>query len=175
MRTHVGSRGHKHCAPGVLNSFDFLTPRLPDPRCFPRAFAGAEIFVIHVYAASLYSCVICRHFMCLPSRAINLRPRLAKRPVNLGRENRKIPRRLSRRGILQPRDCRVSRRAVSLIICTRARMRRFSYSADQRRRVSASIAPSISRKSPIYLLDILLRHNFSLAFSGFSVINRRHR
>lgn len=29
--------------------------------------------------------------MCLPSRAINLRPRLAKRPVNLGRENRKIP------------------------------------------------------------------------------------
>lgn len=41
--------------------------------------------------------------MCLPSRAINLRPRLVERPVNLGRENRKIPRRRREsREILQP-------------------------------------------------------------------------
>lgn len=48
----MGSRDHKHRGTGVLNSFDFLTPRLPDARCF----AGAEIFVTRVYAASLYSC-----------------------------------------------------------------------------------------------------------------------
>ena len=74
----------------MLNSFNFLTARARAPTSDALVFlqhagAGAEIFVIRVYAASLYSCNMHLFYVCLPRLwPINLRPRLVERSVNLG-------------------------------------------------------------------------------------------